>query len=198
MSMAGVKPSKAKGRPGLASAICKKCSIKFEHGINIGQAKKYCDLCKKLVVRENKARWSAANKERENEMKSLYKKKPHVKKLTQERHAEWRKTPAGKVKTRQQLRLRYSGLRNAAIITRSNPELKKQVDAIYAKAVETGMTVDHIYPLKHPRLCGLHVPWNLQLLTLEDNSRKRNTLPATPSFNYQGVFKCNAPTVSSA
>lgn len=44
----------------------------------------------------------------------------------------------------------------------------------YKLAKELGLEVDHIIPIKHDKVCGLHVPWNLQLLTRSENARKGN------------------------
>jgi len=38
----------------------------------------------------------------------------------------------------------------------------KRIAAVYDEAAAKGWTVGHIVPLNHPRVCGLHVHWNLK------------------------------------
>ena len=62
------------------------------------------------------------------------------------------------------------------------PEHKRQIKQIYVDAMTvsriTGVpyVVDHIVPLRGEDVCGLHVPWNLQIMTRAENLKKSNKL----------------------
>jgi hypothetical protein len=42
--------------------------------------------------------------------------------------------------------------------------------------------VDHIVPLINEHVCGLHVPWNMKVVTRYDNRSKQNKLPGEDEF----------------
>lgn len=48
------------------------------------------------------------------------------------------------------------------------------IKSFYEEARYFGMEIDHIVPLTHPLVCGLHVEDNLQLLSKSTNSQKGN------------------------
>ena len=92
---------------------------------------------------------------------------------------EWKKANPSKVRT-------YMGNRRAAELNATPAWLtdkqKEKTAKIYAKAVaiekRTGVKhhVDHIVPLQGENVCGLHVPWNLQVLTATENISKGNRI----------------------
>lgn len=51
---------------------------------------------------------------------------------------------------------------------------QEDIKQIYTQAVMQNLSVDHIVPINHTLVCGLNVPWNLQLISLKENLSKSN------------------------
>ena len=72
----------------------------------------------------------------------------------------------------------HSKVRNSRVKT-NTPKWAK-IGPIHQEIIEIyencpkGMQVDHIIPIQNKSVSGLHVPWNMQYLTKEENVRKNN------------------------
>ena len=105
----------------------------------------------------------------------------------------WRKTSGKGYQYTKKSRLNNAGSANffnqkryAAKLQRTPPWLTKThyeaIEFFYWEAAELSKlvgefyTVDHIVPLQGKTVSGLHVPWNLQILTKSENSSKGNRL----------------------
>lgn len=177
---------------------CKICDSVFVYASNIkGSKSKYCsDECKQMGIKQlafktkekfkdnikkKNAEYYLKNKKRINKRNKDYDLKNSEKRKLMA--VEYRKK--NKAKGRLYLANRRARKRNATL----NLNLRKYFKVIYERCKNhediTGIkfNVDHIIPLKNDNVCGLHVPWNLQILTFEDNMKKSNKFDGTYNNN---------------
>lgn len=117
--------------------------------------------------------------------KSKRKNREKHREATRQLHKQWREENKEKVRAwgrrnyhrHKEDRIAYQklhkGMKQQAIPAWLTDEHKKQIREIY-KFSSKDMHVDHIVPIKGKTVCGLHVPWNLQLLPALENIRKKN------------------------
>lgn len=90
----------------------------------------------------------------------------------------YRATPNGKRADLRSSTKRFTRLRCAKPAWVDEEALIAVYEDARKLSLETGIQhhVDHIVPIRGKMVCGLHVPWNLQILTAEDNMRKGNRM----------------------
>lgn len=142
----------------------------------------YCKACHKL----RKDAWRKNNQVRHNEKSRLWAEKNPEKRLTIVRADTAKRIASGKsAATRRRWRATNPLIARAEVsLRRKRLKMacptwvdKKELRAVYETAVRVHKTVDHVIPITHPKVCGLHVPWNLQILSYRDNYVKGNKLP---------------------
>lgn len=119
---------------------------------------------------EQSRQWYADNKERSaaNSLQWIRENRPAVNAI---RRRHYRNSPKP---------LAYAKARLKRVRQATPPWADMEaIRRVYAECPE-GMQVDHIVPLKGENVCGLHVHWNLQYLTPEENAAKRNHWPWQP------------------
>lgn len=119
-------------------------------------------------VREGHKRYAEKNREKILSRAKEFRQKEENKNKSRKALNDWRKNNPGKASAQ------VSARRSARINATPPWADKRAILAMYESAVKSGMTVDHIIPLNHPLVCGLHVHQNMQLLTPSENSIKGN------------------------
>jgi len=82
-------------------------------------------------------------------------------------------------RTRRAASRQYRSALRKGMVWRDQIDIQDRIDQIYEKAKRLrreghDMVVDHIIPISNDLVCGLHVPWNMQILTRVENSAKNN------------------------
>ncbi len=166
--------------------LCTKCNVvKTCNGFHKSKAtadglQSQCKECRKIAFQKYKTnneerrkilqrKWNQTNQERRREQARRY--KANNLDLVHEREKRYRENNPGKVLAR--INKRRADLKNRTPAWLTEEQLQ-EIQQLYIKAQELDLEVDHIVPLNGKYVSGLHVPWNLQLLTKEANRAKRN------------------------
>lgn len=134
-------------------------------------------LLNKDKIQTRSVYYRALNHDRVREQKQKYREENREKIL--ENQKAWKKANKGKVLANVALRKMRKKNATPPWLTK---EQKRQMREIYETAqtlrenLNEDFHVDHIIPITSPFVCGLHVPWNLQILLAEENIRKSNSL----------------------
>lgn len=143
---------------------CIVCNKLFEKCSNRHPKQRYCST---TCI---KANWRSKNKEKDKLSKKRWiAKNPDKRKQSSEIYR----------KAHREYYTQYASLRSRRQI-QAKPKSLTEFDELYLiefydLAKRRGLEVDHIIPLQHKLVCGLHVPENLQMLTRQQNAQKSNS-----------------------
>lgn len=148
-------------------------SSEFKEKVNIQRKERYNS--NKEYYRQKQKEYYEKNKEKILENKRKYQEENKDKVLA------WKKTEYEKNKEDYIFRANKRKYRkyNATPDWLSEEDWKK-IEDIYSKArslsssSDDNYDVDHIVPIQGKNVCGLHVPWNLQILERKLNRQKYN------------------------
>lgn len=152
--------------------VCRK-----EDTLNAAEARKdyFKDYNRREDVRDRKHEWYVNNSEAVKDRATA--RPVAVKRVYQK---AWKERNQDKVRADTKARRRKHRSATPAWLSATQ---KAEIREIYRVAIHmTRLTgeqyvVDHIYPLRSDTACGLHVPWNLRVITRKENLDKSNKHP---------------------
>jgi len=155
---------------------CVEClRIEWQKG-NETRANYFSAYNKKEEVKDRKNEWYLANRDQVIAQSKLrpYEATKEYKRTWKERNLVWVRadTKARRRKHRQATPKWLSSKQKAEI------RQLYQIAITMTKTTGEQYVVDHIVPLRSDDVCGLHVPWNLRVITQEENLKKSNKLLA--------------------
>ena len=164
-----IAPRKTKG-------VCIEClKVEWAKG-NETRADYFREYNKREDVKDRKNEWYQEN--RETVINNAATRPAHV--LREYRNA-WKVNNKTQVLADNKVRRRKHREATPPWLTRKQ---KSEIRQLYQIAITMTQTtgeqyvVDHIVPLRSHEVCGLHVPWNLRVITQEENLKKSNKLVA--------------------
>lgn len=169
---------------------CPECKTEKPHSSFSKNASRYDGLqgqCKSCRAFRRKADY-IKNKDHERSLSKSWKKQnPDIAKAIAKRH---RQSDHGAAYYNAKNALRRATKRNAtpAWLTKGQEDDIKKMYALakrFGELCNIRYHVDHIVPLAGKDICGLHVPWNLQILPASVNIAKSNN-HGTETFGSTG------------
>jgi hypothetical protein len=153
--------------------LCKNCSEPLGEGKR--SHAKFCTIqCKKNA--EHKRRIADRDKREANRLRSKAWREAN-KDRARSKVSEWQRQNRSRCTA---IGMKYIAAKKSASPDWINEDMEEQINNIYwladdlKKVSPDDYHVDHILPLQGRDICGLHVPWNLQVLPSDINIGKGN------------------------